>query len=211
MRAHLLVSQIGDGHVASTRLAVRRCDEGLLRRFIPAEADDVRRLEIFQYKVKGLRASTTSNSTFNATPTFPPPTFSPLTFPPTLAAGKTTTSPSTPAAVNAKPLTPTATTVNAKSPSLQTPTTQQLSVAKAIAQSISLLTPTATPARRSINPVRSMILYDLEIPAAYTDYDFPSKAGLFDLNLKTRITSFSHLHNKYRFVAIEKLLAWQQM
>jgi hypothetical protein len=53
MRAHLLVSQIGDGHVASTWLAVRRCDEGLLRRFIPAEADDVRRLEIFQYKVKG--------------------------------------------------------------------------------------------------------------------------------------------------------------
>jgi hypothetical protein len=53
MRAHLLVSQIGGGHVASTWLAARRCEEGLLRRFIPSEADDVRRLEIFQYKVKG--------------------------------------------------------------------------------------------------------------------------------------------------------------
>jgi hypothetical protein len=56
-----------------------------------------------------------------------------------------------------------------------------------------------------------MIVYDLEIPAAYTDYSFPSKAGLLDLNLKTPAFSFSHLHNKDRFVAIEKLLAWQQM
>jgi hypothetical protein len=56
-----------------------------------------------------------------------------------------------------------------------------------------------------------MIVFDLEMPAAYTDYNFVGKAGLLDLNLKTRAVLFSHLDNKDRFVAIEKLLAWRQM
>jgi hypothetical protein len=56
-----------------------------------------------------------------------------------------------------------------------------------------------------------MIVYDLEMPAAYTDYNFVGKASLLDLNLETRAVLFSHLDNKDRFVAIEKLLAWRQM
>jgi hypothetical protein len=184
MRAHSLVSQTGDAHVAGTWLAVRRCDERLHRRFIPSEADDVRRLEIFQYKVKGQHRVKTDVQFHLYCGAYLP----------TDPCSRQDNYLSIDTCSSQRKAADTHRHYGQREVPFSTDTHRRL-----------------TPARRSINPVRSMIVYDLEMPAAYTDYNFVSKASLLDLNLKTRAVSFSHLHNKDRFVAIEKLLAWQQM